>query len=792
MKFSENWLRTWVNPAISSAELVEKLTMAGLEVDSAEPVAPPFEQVCVGEVLSAEQHPDADKLRVCQVNIHAAAPLTIVCGAANVAAGQKVAVAQVGAQLPGNVKIKKSKLRGVASEGMICSSKELALTEHTDGIWVLPNDAPVGQDLREYLALDDVSIDVDITPNRSDCLGIAGIAREVGLLTQTDVHIPDVPPVAATIAATFPVQIEHHQACPRYVGRVIRDINPQATTPLWLQERLRRSGLRSISPVVDVTNYVLLELGQPMHAFDLDRLHGGIIVRMAQPQETLTLLDEQKITLDSNSLLIADEQQPLALAGVMGGLGSAVSDATRAIFLESAFFAPEHLAGTARRYGLHTDSSYRFERGVDPYLQRTAVERATALLLEIVGGQPGPVIEVVNEALLPQKQPIRLRAERITRLLGIAIPAATVTESLQRLGMQVEQHGETWQVVPPSNRFDLTIEADLIEELARVYGYNNLPETRPHTDLQMPHLRQRPLAEVQHTLIQHGYQEAITYSFVAGDLLQQLEPHLPTLTLANPIASDMSVMRTTLWAGLLQAVQHNQKRQQPRVRLFETGLRFINNARHGLQQTAMLAGVATGSAFPEQWGLPTTPLDFYHVKADIEALLTRLARQHPYHFAATTHPALHPGQTAAIYQGETCLGIMGALHPQLVQQLDLLAPVFLFEVQLAPLLADPVYAFNEVSKYPSVRRDLAFIVDQHITAENLLNCVAKAADAELLQQCLLFDVYQGKGIEPDKKSVAIGLIFQAKSRNLTEFEVDAVIEQILATLQQELGVNLRK
>ncbi len=792
MKFSENWLRTWVNPSISSAELVEKLTMAGLEVDSAEPAAPPFEKVCVGEVLSLEPHPDADKLRVCQVNVGAEAPLNIVCGAANVAQGMKVPVAQIGARLPNDFKIKKSKLRGVPSEGMICSAKELGLADSSDGIWPLPADAPVGQDMREYLDLEDTCIDIDITPNRSDCLGVAGVAREVGLLTQTDVHSLECTPVPASIDDTFPVSIEHAYGCPRYVGRVIRGINPDAETPLWMQERLRRSGIRSISPVVDVTNYVLLELGQPMHAFDLAKLSGGIVVRLAQPEEALTILNEQTLKLNPNNLVIADEQKALALAGVMGGLDSGVTDPTQDIFLESAFFSPEQLAGTARSYGLHTDSSFRFERGVDPYLQVAAMERATALLLDIVGGQAGPVTEVVNESLLPTKQPITLRAERIERLLGVTLTAEAVTDALQRLNMQVEASQDRWQVVPPSNRFDLAIEVDLIEELARVYGYNNIPTHKPHADLSMPALSTRPLSIVQQTLVQRGYQEAITYSFVDAEFLKQVDPHHPPLALANPISNDMAVMRTTLWAGLLQAVQHNQKRQQSRVRLFETGLRFINDAEQGLQQEKMLSGIATGTAMPEQWGQKGEPLDFYHVKGDVEALLAHIGHSAPCHFVASSHPALHPGQTAAIYQGEHCLGIMGALHPQLIHDLDLLSPVFLFELHLPPLLADPVAQFSEVSKFPSVRRDLALLMDRQINADALLNCVRDSVSTEILQDLLLFDVYQGKGIEPDKKSVAIGLIFQAKSRNLTESEVDDVIEQILASLQRDLGVYLRK
>ncbi|OUD12600.1 phenylalanine--tRNA ligase subunit beta [Thioflexithrix psekupsensis] len=789
MKFSENWLRDWVNPDINTAALAEKLTMAGLEVEGIEPVAPAFTGVCVGEVLQVEPHPNADKLRVCQVNVGQETPLNIVCGAANIAAGLKVPVAQIGAKLPGDFSIKKSKLRGVASEGMICSISELGLAESSEGIWPLPSDAPVGKNVREYLGLDDVTIELNVTPNRSDCLGIEGLAREVGLLTQTNIQAIDYKEVTVSIPDTFPVQIDAPQACPHYVGRVIRGLNPQAQTPLWLQERLRRCGLRSISPIVDVTNYVLLELGQPLHAFDLKQLQGSVVVRMAGEGETLTLLNQQTLTLDAQSLVIADQQRILALAGVMGGLDSAVATETQDIFLESAFFAPEQLAGTARRYGLHTDSSYRFERGVDPNLQRRAAERATALLLDIAGGQAGELIECRFADYLPQKQVICLRAERITRLLGMALPAETVTDYLKRLHLTlISVTAQEWQVIPPSNRFDLNSEVDLIEELARVYGYNHLP-TRPlYSHLNMSAVPARRVQDVQQILIQRGYQEAITYSFVDPKLLQLINPESVPLQLANPIASDMSAMRTTLWAGLLQAVQYNQKRQQPRVRLFETGLRFVTES-GVLQQEPMLAGVATGSAWPEQWGLPHDPIDFYHVKADVEALLRADSK---YKFKAATHPALHPGQTAAIYRDQHLVGLVGALHPQKLQELDLIAPVYLFELALSELLDAPLARFSEVSKYPSVRRDVALVLDQSIAVDMLIQFVRENGARETLQDCLLFDVYQGKGIEAGKKSVAIGLIFQAKSRNLTESEVDSSIDGILASLQQQFGAYLRK
>ncbi len=794
MKFSEQWLRTWVNPAASSAELMERLTMAGLEIEGYEAVAPAFNKVLVGEVVSLEKHPDADKLRVCQVNVGAENLLNIVCGAANVAANQRVAVAVDGAVLPNDFKIKKSKLRGVVSEGMICSIKELGLAETSDGIWVLPADAPIGQDLRSYLQLDDLTIELKITPNRADCLGISGIAREVGVLTQTQVNPVACNAVPATHSEKFPVQLVASQECPRYLGRIIKGVNNRLSTPLWMQERLRRSGLRCLSPIVDITNYVLLELGQPMHAFDLAKLKGGIVVRLAQANESLTLLDGQKVKLDDKTLVIADQQNALAMAGVMGGLDSSVTLDTSDIFLESAFFSPVQLAGCARRYGLNTDSAYRFERGVDFQLQRAAMERATALVLEIVGGQAGEIVEVVETAHLPTIEPVTLRAARIERMLGLNLDAALVSDILQRLGMNfttnITAEGVIWQVQPPSFRFDIRIEADLIEELARIYGYNTLPQRAPLINLQMQAYQRRPLSQLQTILTQRGYQEVITYSFVEAQLLEKLNPNVPSLTLANPIASDMSVMRTTLWAGLLNTVSYNQKRQQTRVRLFETGLRFVKTET-GIEQTPMLAGVVSGSAFAEQWGEKARAVDFFDVKADVEALLNLLGLE-TCHFVAETHPALHPGQSAAIYWGQQKIGMMGALHPQWLQNLDLTAPIYLFELEVEPLLVLTTSKAKEISKYPSIRRDLAIVLNQEISSAQLIEVTKKNVDSDLLQELFLFDVYQGKGVETTKKSIAMGLIFQAKSRNLTESEIETQIERLLSSLAKELNAELRK
>ena len=788
MKLSENWLHSWVNYSLTPAELVNQLTMIGLEVEGMNPVAPEFTHVIVGLVLSVQPHPDAEKLKLCQVQINQFVTLNILCGAPNVAVGQKVAVAIHGAELPQNVKVTETLLHGVTSQGMMCSESELGLSERGEGIMILADDAPIGMNLRDYLELDDVSIEINITPNRGDCLSVLGMARDIGVMTRQPLNSINYSSVPATVADMLPVKIYAAAACPRYAGRIIQAINPQVKTPTWMRERLRRSGHRCIHPVVDVTNYVLLELGQPMHAFDLQKLNGEIQVRMAKVGESIALLDGQTVTLDGQTLVIADQQHPQAIAGVMGGLDSAVIDTTHDIFLESAFFTPNLLAGCGRRYGLQTDSSYRFERGVDFQLQTRAIERATQLLLEIVGGQAGPVIEVVSAKDLPQLKPIILRHSRITRILGKCLEHDEITEILQRLGMQLTIDDDRWQVIPPSFRFDISQEIDLIEELARIHGYDNIASPPPRAVLSMTSQPDVTLESLQSVLIQRDYQEAITYSFVQPQFQAKLIPHVEALALANPITSDMSVMRTTLWAGLLQAARYNQKRQQARVRLFETGLRFLPTSQ-GLQQEAMLAGVVTGTRLPEQWNERLQPIDFYDIKADVEALLQTTHLN--YHVQPDFHPALHPGQTAAIYQGEDFLGMMGALHPRLLAELDILAPAYLFELHLSPLLQDKMIQFVEISKYPSVRRDIAVVVDKTWAVDKILSQIQHVA-SNLLIELKLFDVYQGAGIASDKKSLAIALIFQALDRNLIDSEVDVQIERIVHLLEQDFGASLRK
>ena len=668
MKFSEQWLREWVQPEITTQELVDQLTLAGLEVDGAEPVAGAFSGIVVGQVVSREQHPDADKLSLCQVT-DGTETFQIVCGAANVREGLKIPFAKIGAVLPsdepGGFKIKKAKLRGVESFGMLCAEQELGMAESSDGLMELPDNAPLGVDVREYLNLDDTIIDVDLTPNRADCLSLAGLARETGVLTKSSVAGPQISAVAATIADEPSIEVSAADACPRYLGRIVRNVNVKAETPLWMVEKLRRSGTRTIDPVVDITNYVLLELGQPMHAFDLNQVDGGIRVRMAEQGEKLTLLDGQEVELNADTLVIADHNKPLAMAGVMGGEHSGVNGETKDLLLEAAFFNPIAIAGRARNYGLHTDSSHRFERGVDYELANTAMERATQLVLEICGGDAGPVKEVTTENKLPQAATITLRRSRIEQILSLTMADEEVTDILERLGMTVQMSAEGWTVEAPSYRFDMSIEADLIEELARIYGYNRLPVRTPAaaTPLAKAPESRLPIRDLRRQMIARGFHEAITYSFVEPSLQKALDPERDALALLNPISADMSVMRTTLWTGLVSAASYNLKRQQPRVRMFETGLRFVPE-QDGLVQTPTLAMLICGNRVAQSWTEQETPVDFFDLKGDVEALLARGGEADAYRFEAAQHPALHPGQSARILKNGQPIGWMGALHPR--------------------------------------------------------------------------------------------------------------------------------
>lgn len=791
MKFSEQWLRGWVSPQVSRDELVARLSMAGLEVDSVTPAAGVFRGVVVGEVLSTEQHPDADKLRVCQVS-NGAETFQVVCGAPNVRPGLKIPFAMIGAELPGDFKIKKAKLRGVESNGMLCSQAELQVGEGNDGLMELPADAPVGQDVRVYLELDDASIEVDLTPNRGDCLSVAGLAREVGALYDAVVTRPQVAVVPAVHDEVRPVEVLAPAACPRYLGRVIRNVDLSRPTPLWMVERLRRSDVRSIDAAVDITNYVMLELGQPLHAFDLAEINGGIRVRMAEEGEKLVLLDGQEVSLRADTLVIADHQRALAIAGVMGGEHSGVSATTRDIFLESAFFDQIAVAGKARSYGLHTDASHRYERGVDWQLAREAMERATGLLLEIIGGEAGPVIETVSDQHLPSVEPIILRAERIEQMLGMKMDAAEIERLLTALDLTVAPHAsEQWRVEVPSHRFDITLEVDLIEEVARLHGYNRLPVRYPQARLApQPRAEARSdLPALRRLLVARGYQEAITYSFIEQKWFELFSPGVEPLLLANPISADMSAMRSSLWPGLVKSLQHNLNRQQDRVRLFESGLRFLGQL-EGLKQEPMLAGVICGSRLPEGWAQGRDVVDFFDVKADVEAVLGFAGAQDDFRFVPGSHPALHPGQTARIERDGREVGYIGALHPELSKTLGLDRPVFVFELVLAEVATGRLPKFHELSRFPEVRRDLALLADRDVSATAVLDVIRENA-GEWLTDLRLFDVYQGKGIDPLRKSLAVGLTWQHPSRTLTDDEVNASTQQILTSLEARLNATLR-
>lgn len=794
MKFSEQWLREWVNPQISSQQLAEQLSMAGLEVDGVEAVAGDFSGVVVGEVVDCAQHPDADKLRVTKVNVGGDELLDIVCGAPNCRQGLKVAVAKVGAVLPGNFKIKKAKLRGQPSHGMLCSFSELGISDEQDGILELPQDAPVGTDIREYLQLNDSCIEVDLTPNRADCLGMRGLAREVGVLNQLDVTEPEVGEVRESINDSRAIRLGAPHACPRYLGRIVRNVDVSAPTPLWMQEKLRRSGIRSIDAVVDITNFVLLEFGHPMHAFDNDKLQGDIVVRMAEQDEKLTLLDGNEVALQANTLVIADQQNALAMAGVFGGLNSGVTSDSKDIFLESAFFSPDAIRGVARQYGLHTDASHRYERGVDPELQQLAMQRATSLLLEIAGGEAGPVIEAVAAEALPVRQPVTLRAARLTRLLGIEIAPARVTEILQRLGLGVEASDGQWQVQVPSYRFDIAIEADLIEEVARVYGYNAIPNVAPQASLVMTERseQQLPVNLLKQSLINRDYQEAITYSFVDPKVQSALFADMQGMVLPQPISADMSVMRVSLWPGLLQAVAYNQKRQQNRVRLFETGLRFVPDqaAPQGVSQQPMLAGVIAGEVHDAHWESQGRAVDFFDVKGDVEFLLANTAQAGRYRFVAEPHQALHPGQSAAVYLDDTCVGYLGALHPKFEKVLGLNGRTFVFELALSQISKKRLPKATEVSKFPSNKRDIAIVVKEEFAVAEILAYIEKHS-ANQLVGLNLFDVYRGKGVAEGHKSLAISLILQDNTKTLEEQDIQAMVSTIVDKLAEQFGASLR-
>jgi phenylalanyl-tRNA synthetase beta chain len=794
MKFSEAWLREWVDPPVGREALCDQLTMAGLEVEGVEPVAAAFTGVVVGEVRTVAAHPDAGKLSVCEV-FDGVAEVVVVCGAPNVRAGIKTAFARVGAVLPGDLKIRAAKLRGVKSNGMLCSAAELGLGDDHDGIMVLAADAQPGVDLRRALALDDVSVELNVTPNRGDCLSLRGVAREVGVLNDLPVAEPDAAAVAPGIDDVFPVTLSAPAGCPRYLGRVVRGIDISRPSPGWLVEKLRRSGLRSIDPVVDVTNFVMIELGQPMHAFDLARLRGGIDVRMARPGESLTLLDGQEVKVDDATLLITDADGPVAMAGVMGGERSGVQDDTGDVFLECAYFAPLAVAGTARRYGLHTDASQRYERGVDSALQHRAVERATRLLLDIVGGPPGPVSEAVAPAHLPPAVRVRLRESRLCALLGVDIDPVEVDRVLERLDFRLLERtgtgadGVCWTIEAPSHRFDIEREVDLVEEVCRIYGYNRVTPRLPRTDLT---LRQVPLGEVTEPALKRrlaalGWQEAVTYSFVDPRLLDMLDPGAEALRLTNPMSLEQAVMRTNLVTGLVAALRANLSRQQERVRLFEVGLCFHPGGQ--LRQTAWVGGVCCGSRFPESWAQPDEPVDFFDVKGTVEQLIAWTGLT-GVEFVAAADPVLHPGQSAAVSLDGEIVGRLGRLHPEIESRLDITKPVYLFEIKAQILLKQEPKRHRTVSRFPSVRRDLALVVGVDVPA-GTVEAVVRETLGEVLVDFRLFDVYQGKGIDSNEKSLAVGLTLQDASATLTDEQIGRYTQTVVTALEDAVGARLR-
>ncbi|MGF1729937.1 phenylalanine--tRNA ligase subunit beta [Photobacterium kasasachensis] len=800
MKFSESWLREWVNPAVTTDELTHQITMAGLEVDDVLPVAGTFTGVKVGQVVECGQHPDADKLRVTKVDVGAEELLDIVCGAPNCRQGLKVAVATVGAVLPGDFKIKKAKLRGQPSHGMLCSFTELGIDVESDGIMELAEDAVIGTDFREFLGLNDVTVDVDLTANRADCFSIRGLAREVGVLNRADVAEPQFDVVAPSIDDTVSIEVKEGAACPRYLGRVVRNVNVKAETPLWMQEKLRRCGIRSIDPVVDITNYVLLEQGQPMHAFDLSKINGGIVVRMAEQGEKLTLLDGSENELNADTLVVADHDKALAIAGIFGGELSGVMSGTTDIMLECAFFAPDHIRGRARSYGLHTDSSMRFERGVDYALQYSAMERATQLIVEICGGEVAPVVAVESEADLPKPNTVSLRRTKLDNLLGHHIADADVVEILERLGLTVEATDAGWTATAPTWRFDIAIEQDLIEEVGRIYGYDNIPNQNPAAALKMhDHVEAKlPLKRVRNLLVDRGYQEAITYSFVEPEQQKLIVPGVEPLVLPFPISADMSAMRLGLIQGLLNTVVHNQKRQQPRVRLFEYGLRFIpcESAENGMRQEPMLAGVIAGTRSEEHWDIETNTVDFFDLKGDLEAVLELSANEKAYSFAALSsenkeqHPALHPGQSAAIVVDGKEVGVIGTVHPELERKFGLNGRTIVFEIEWSAIDTKVIPEAVALSKFPSNRRDIAVVVDEAVASGDIVNACLEAG-GEFLTDAKLFDVYVGKGVEEGKKSLAIALSLQSVERTLEEADIAGAVDGIVAVLAERFGANLR-
>ena len=796
MLFSENWLREWTDPEISAQELADTLTMAGLEVDNVQKQKPEFSKVVIGEILEIQPHPDSNKLSLCKVAHSKTKSVDVVCGAQNIAVGLRVPLAQVGAKLPNGLTIKKSKIRGAVSEGMICSAAELGLAEKSEGIMQMEPEAEIGKSLASHLVLSDNIFELELTPNRGDCLSIAGVAREVSALTGAKLKLPKINPVPATSKKRVPIKIENYRGCPRYVGRVIENINPQAITPDWIKEKLRRCGVRPISAVVDITNYVMLELGQPMHAFDLNNIDTGIIVRDAKNNETLTLLDERQLELRADDLLICDHSGPVALAGIMGGLGSGINDQTQTVLLESAYFSQSEIIGKARRIGMQTDASYRFERGVDPLGQERAVERATRLMIDICGGEAGPVVETSNKKFVPVKSAINVRYKRIDKVLGVQVKPAKVAQYLGRLGCKTEKLKTSLKAVPPSYRFDLEKEYDLVEEVARLYGYNNIPENHPTAAITSATSSESEIAinRFRSLMIDRGYHETITYSFVDPRLQNKFgsnsESAQRAITLKNPIAENLSVMRLSLVPGLLQALANNYHRQQRQIQLFEIGNIYFSNKKQRVEGK-YLGGIATGLRHAEQWGAAPQSTDFYDIKSDIEAIQLLTKTNTSFEYISSTMQGFHPGRSAEILHNNQKIGFVGQILPAIAEQMDIDQDVYFFQVNLETLTQSKIPQFRPTSKFPSIRRDLSVLVERDLPADKLLEQVTTSAGGNLID-LKLFDVYTGKPIDSNKKSVSIGLTFQALNRTLTEQEMDDACSRVLQNLKNKFDAQLRE
>jgi phenylalanyl-tRNA synthetase beta chain len=791
MKFSENWLRQHVKTSATRDELAATLTAIGLEVEEMTVLGAALDGVVVARIVDCSKHPEADKLQVCQVDAGTGVMLQIVCGAPNARPGLVAPLATIGTQV-GALTIKAAKLRGVDSNGMLCSARELGIDADASGLLELPDDAPVGAPLSEYLGLPDASIELKLTPNRADCFSVRGIAFDVAAATGSEVEVLDSTPILTEHGETLPVELHAGADAPRYVGRIINGVDASVPTPLWMAERLRRSGVRPISLLVDVTQYVMLELGQPMHAFDRSLLTGPMGVRRGRAGETLKLLDGREVAIDPDLLLITDADRPVALAGIMGGFDTRVTNVTRSVFLEAAHFAPAAIIGRSRKLGMHTDAAHRFERGVDPELPRIAMEHVTRLIMQIAGGTPGPMVDAMLPMHLSQPQPIQLRRERLTRVLGTHIDDAEVARILTALGLMVEVMAEGWRVTPPTRRFDITIEEDLIEEVARIHGYDAIPAALPGGGMRLVVASEACVAEhdARLQLVARDYLETINYAFVDAGLLERFELSGEGVALVNPLSAELGVMRPSLLPGLVASLSRNKARQQIRVRLFEIGKTFAATVMGPAPiETRRIAAIACGDALAEQWGVPARVLDFHDMKGDLESLAALAGVRLDYRGSNATFA--HPGRSAGVYRDDTCIGWIGQIHPRLQRVMDVDTEMFGFELDMGLLLAREVPRAGSMSKFPSVRRDLAFVVPESVSWA-AMQATARQAAGQSMREVRLFDRYAGKGVETGFKSLAMGLILQDESRTLTDRDVEATVTQVVAALEQEHGAAIRR